>query len=583
MSPQLRIGDIVLNENSDCFVIAEVGHNHQGSLEKAKQMFAAAKECGCDAVKLQKRHNRTLYTADLYNKPYENENSFGATYGEHREALEFGLAEYQELMAYARELGLIMFATAFDFISADFLAGLDIPVYKIASGDLTNTPLLKYVAGFGKPMIISTGGATMDDVRRAYDAVMPINSQICLLQCTAAYPATHEELNLRVIETYRKEFPQALVGLSDHENGIAMALAAYVLGARVVEKHFTLNHTWKGTDQAFSLEPIGMRKLVRDLRRARTALGDGMKSQYPGEKSPIMKMGKKIVAARPLVPGCVLTMDDIALKSPGDGLPPYELENVLGKKLITALKPDDNITFEMLEGTAQPGAEIIRAVDQVTAQANRIAAQVIPAGALRSAPPMQIEFYGPAAAKARARELAGLLAGIRLVAFDFDGVFTDNTVYTMQDGTEAVSCWRGDGIGLRKLDRLGIAKMVISSEPNCVVAARCQKMGIECRHSVENKLELLEQLAREMQIGLEQIAFVGNDINDLPCLKAVGLPIAVHDSHPHVVADARYVTTADGGQGAVREVCDLLEWAHGWMEASPLAGAGTAQSDSAVM
>ncbi|HQH27888.1 MAG TPA: HAD hydrolase family protein, partial [Oligoflexia bacterium] len=116
-----------------------------------------------------------------------------------------------------------------------------------------------------------------------------------------------------------------------------------------------------------------------------------------------------------------------------------------------------------------------------------------------------------------------------------------------------------------------------------VVAARCQKMGIECRHSVENKLELLEQLAREMQIGLEQIAFVGNDINDLPCLKAVGLPIAVHDSHPHVVADARYVTTADGGQGAVREVCDLLEWAHGWMEASPLAGAGTAQSDSAVM
>lgn len=344
----LNVNGLEISDISDCFVIAEIGNNHQGELQKAKEMFKAAKECGVDAVKLQKRDNKSLLTRAAYDKPYENENSFGATYGEHREALEFGKKEYVELKKYADELNLVMFATAFDMNSADFLAELDMPLYKIASGDLKNTPLLKHVARIGKPMIISTGGGMMEDVQRAYDAIMPINNQLAILQCTASYPAEPQDLNLRVITTYRERFPDVVIGLSDHENGIAMALAAYVLGSRMVEQHFTLNHTWKGTDHAFSLEPIGMRKLVRDLRRVKVAMGDGEKKVYPSEVNPIHKMGKKLVAARDLKAGQVLTHADIAIKSPADGIPPYELDNVIGRTLRKDLHEDQNISFEEL-------------------------------------------------------------------------------------------------------------------------------------------------------------------------------------------------------------------------------------------
>jgi sialic acid synthase len=348
MGRNLAIDSFLISDASDCYVIAEIGHNHQGSLEKAKQLFKAAAECGVNAVKLQKRDNKTMFTRTLYDKPYDNENSFGATYGMHREALEFGKAEYVELQKYAAELGVTMFATAFDRPSADFLSDLDMPLYKIASGDLKNTPLLKHVAKFERPMIISTGGANMEDVQRAYDAIMPINQQLAILQCTSSYPAEHHDLNLRVIETFRSQFPDTVIGLSDHENGIAMATASYILGMRIIEQHFTINHTWKGTDQVFSLEPIGMKKLVRDLHHIREALGDGIKHVLPNEVGPISKMSKKLVAKQNLPAGQVLNEADIAVKSPGDGLPPYELDNVIGKVLKRPLAEDQDILFEDL-------------------------------------------------------------------------------------------------------------------------------------------------------------------------------------------------------------------------------------------
>src|SRR5262245_44486976 len=179
----MRIGRHEIGDESKCYVIAEIGHNHQGNLDKARELFREAHLAGAHAVKLQKRDNRTLYTRAAYDKPYDNENSFGATYGEHREFLEFGQREYQELQGYATELGLDFFSTAFDIRSADFLEGLDVPAFKIASGDLKSTPLLKHVARFGRPMVISTGGATLDDVQRAYDTIMPINAQLAILQC----------------------------------------------------------------------------------------------------------------------------------------------------------------------------------------------------------------------------------------------------------------------------------------------------------------------------------------------------------------------------------------------------------------
>jgi sialic acid synthase len=349
MSASIVIEGIEVGDSTECFVIAEIGHNHQGDLEQAKAMFTAAKECGAHAAKLQKRDNRSLYTRDFFNRPYDSESSFGATYGEHREALEFGRDEYQELQRHARELGLVFFATAFDFKSADFLAELDMPAYKIASGDLTNTPLLRYVGEIGKPVIFSTGGATLDDVQRAHETLADANTQLAMLQCTAGYPAEWDQLDLRVIATYRQLFPDVVAGFSSHDNGIAMPVAAYVLGARIVEKHFTLNRAMKGTDHAFSLEPQGMRKMTRDLHRAYLALGDGAKTMHPPEAAPIMKMGKKIVAARDLPVGHVLTRDDVALKSPGDGLPPYELDRLLGRTLRHPISEEMALTFELLE------------------------------------------------------------------------------------------------------------------------------------------------------------------------------------------------------------------------------------------
>ncbi len=348
MRGTLRIGAHEIGDSTQCYVIAEIGHNHQGSVDKARELFREAKLAGAHAVKLQKRDNRGLYTNAAYNKPYDNENSFGATYGEHREFLEFGRDEYRLLQEYARELGVDFFATAFDIASADFLAELEMPAYKIASGDLKSTPLLKHVARLGKPVVISTGGAYIEDVQRAYDTIMPINPQLAILQCTAGYPAAFEELDLRVIATYRDRFPGAVIGFSSHDNGIAMPVAAYILGARIVEKHFTLNRAMKGTDHAFSLEPVGLRKMVRDLERTAKAVGNGVKKIYDSEKAPIVKMGKSLVVARDLPMGHTLTPADVVMKSPGGGIPPYELDKVLGRVTLKPLYEDDFLTFEAL-------------------------------------------------------------------------------------------------------------------------------------------------------------------------------------------------------------------------------------------
>jgi N-acetylneuraminate synthase/sialic acid synthase len=337
-----------LRHGSRSFVIAEIGHNHQGSLEKAQALFLAAKNAGADAVKLQKRHPSSLFTTELYNQPYENENSFGMTYGEHREALEFGRDEYLALQRYARDIDIVFFATAFDFKSVEFLAALEMPAYKIASGDLPNTLLQREIAKTGKPIVLSTGGGTLADIRRACDTILPINPELCILHCTASYPSELEHMNLSVIPTLLKEFPHQVIGLSDHENGIDAASIAYMLGARVFEKHFTLNRAWKGTDHSFSLEPVGLQKLVRNLNRIPVLLGDSNKQPLECEKKALRKMTKSIVAARDLAEGHVLTAADLALKSPGGGLAPFEYDNLLGRTLAVSLSQDDMLSLDKL-------------------------------------------------------------------------------------------------------------------------------------------------------------------------------------------------------------------------------------------
>jgi sialic acid synthase len=225
----------------------------------------------------------------MYNSPYNSEHAYGKTYGEHREALEFDFDQYQFLKCYAEAVGLTFLATAFDVPSADFLAALKVPAIKIASGDVKNLPLLRHVKDMKIPTIISTGGTDMWGAEIAHGefALCPH----AILHCTSGYPASYDELNLNVIPAFREQF-SCVVGWSGHDTGIAMSPVAHALGARIIEKHFTLDRSSKGTDQAMSLEPHGFRSMVENLKLCKRALGDGVKRRYESEIRPLAKQWK---------------------------------------------------------------------------------------------------------------------------------------------------------------------------------------------------------------------------------------------------------------------------------------------------
>lgn len=345
----VEFGKSKISDSGPAYLIAEIGHNHQGKLETAVKMIQVAASCGVQAVKFQKRDNRTLFTRAYYDRLYDNENSYGKTYGEHREYLEFDENEYRELIKCAEDNNVEFMCTAFDIPSVDFLEKLGITSYKIASGDLTNVFLLEYIARLGKPMFVSTGASTLEEIRLAYNAIIKHNDKLCILHCTAGYPTEYHDLNLRVIETLKKEFPDAIIGYSGHDNGILASGIAYMLGATVIEKHFTLNHSWKGTDHKFSLEPEGLRKQVRDLRRIDVALGNGIKEIMDFEVDARKKMGKGIYTCRKIPAGSVIALEDVCFKSPANGIPPYMIDRFLGKKTKVSLDDESPLSLDMVE------------------------------------------------------------------------------------------------------------------------------------------------------------------------------------------------------------------------------------------
>ena len=322
---------IIDSSKNDFYLIAEIGHNHMGDVDLAMKMMRVAKECGANAVKLQKRDNRVLYTTKFYNQPYLNKNSYGKTYGVHRNALEFNFNQYKKLFNYSKKIKIDFFATPFDIPSLKFLEKLNLPLYKIASADILNLPLQTEIAKTKKPIILSTGGATLKDVKAAVKNITRYNKNLSVLQCTASYPADWKDMNLNVLETYKKKFKNHVVGLSDHEAGIQAASLAFMLGARVFEKHFTLNRANKGTDHSFSLEPEGLRKVSRNLHRIPILLGSKVKKRLEKEKEPLIKMEKSIVALRNIKKGHKIKIQDLDFKSPGDGLPPNKLNMIVGK------------------------------------------------------------------------------------------------------------------------------------------------------------------------------------------------------------------------------------------------------------
>ncbi len=293
MMRELYIGGRRIADDEPPYVVAEIGANHMGDVDIAKALILAAATCGCDAVKFQKRDMQ--WWAERHpewGEPYESEHSFAPTYIVHRMALEFGTRTYELLRAYADYLGIQFFATAFDPPSVAVLDSIGVPAIKIASGCITDDELLNAAVRADVPLIVSTGGATLEEVELAVMSLERQGADHALLQCTSMYPVRTEDQNLRVISLYRTLYPDRVIGLSDHDPRNTGAIVAYALGARIIEKHFTLDRSWKGTDQQFSLEPSGMRWLVRDLRDAHAAMGDGMKRRLDGEIPALVKQGR---------------------------------------------------------------------------------------------------------------------------------------------------------------------------------------------------------------------------------------------------------------------------------------------------
>lgn len=327
----LRIGDRAITDN-DIFVVAEIGNNHNGDPSLASSMIREAARCGCDAVKLQRKHPEILYHRSELDRPYENENSYGRTYGEHKAALELGIDDHKTLKRQAEELGLIYFYTPFDEPAVDEAAQLGLAVLKVASGDLLSRPFLRYIGKTGLPVILSTGGAMLSDIHRALECIGHEN--VALLHCVASYPTVDKDMNLAAIATLRDEFPDHIIGLSDHNSGIWHAPIAWMLGARLFEKHFTLNRSMRGPDHAFSLEPPGMWRMVEDLRRIPTMLGSGRKVPSESEFDSIRKMGKGICAKVDIRAGDILTPENMCLKSPLGGLPAFMWDDVIGNPAL---------------------------------------------------------------------------------------------------------------------------------------------------------------------------------------------------------------------------------------------------------
>ena len=281
----VKIGNRVIGDGYPCFIIAEIGINHNGSVALAKKMIDIAVTTGCDAVKFQKRTVDIVYTKEELAK--ERRSVFGNTNGDLKRGLEFGEDEYKEIDEYCKRKGIMWFASCWDENSVDFMEKFDIPCYKIASASLTDDNLLRYTRSKGKPILLSTGMSTMEEIRHAVSILGEDN--LVILHCTSTYPSNTEEMNLRVIETFRKEF-SCPIGYSGHERGVTPSVLAATLGAAVVERHITIDRTNWGSDQAASLEMAGLYHLVRDIRQTPALLGDGVKVVYPRELPIIEKL-----------------------------------------------------------------------------------------------------------------------------------------------------------------------------------------------------------------------------------------------------------------------------------------------------
>ncbi|MDR3639332.1 MAG: N-acetylneuraminate synthase family protein [Isosphaeraceae bacterium] len=281
----VKIADTLVGDGQPCYVIAEIGINHNGSVDLAKKLISVAVSAGCNAVKFQKRTVSVVYTPEELAKPRES--PFGETNGDLKRGLEFGFEEYREIVRFCKDVKIDWFASCWDEASVDFIEELNPPCYKIASASLTDDHLLQHTRATGKPIILSTGMSTLEQVDHAVEVLG--RRDLILLHTTSTYPANYDELNLRVIPTLRQRY-SVPVGYSGHETGLPSSAAAVVLGACAVERHITMDRAMWGSDHAASLEPNGIQRLIRDIRLIETSMGDGVKRVIPREEPIIQKL-----------------------------------------------------------------------------------------------------------------------------------------------------------------------------------------------------------------------------------------------------------------------------------------------------
>lgn len=332
--------------NPHTLIIAEAGVNHNGSMASAKRLIDAAVEAGADYVKFQTFKAETLITQTAQKAEYQknitdkNESQFDMI-----KKLELDRAAHEELIEYCNSRDIRFLSTAFDHDSVDLLAELDIPLYKIPSGEITNLPYLRHIGSMGKPIILSTGMSTMDEVRDALSILIESGAkkgEITILHCNTEYPTPMEDVNLKAMLTMRDELGVA-VGYSDHTLGIEVPVAAVALGASVIEKHFTLDRTLPGPDHAASLEPHELKEMVSAIRNIEKAMGNGMKKPSPSEIKNIPIARKSIVAKKSIKIGEKFSESNLTVKRPGTGICPMQWDDIMNQKSKKYFNMDDLI------------------------------------------------------------------------------------------------------------------------------------------------------------------------------------------------------------------------------------------------
>jgi N,N'-diacetyllegionaminate synthase len=347
---KVKIADRLIGEGQPCFVIAEAGVNHNGDVSLAKRLISTAKEAGADAVKFQTFQAEQLVSERAPKAEYQKDTTdVRESQFQMIKKLELKEQDFKELSDYARKKGIMFLSSPFDTRSVDLLDRLGVPAFKIASGEITNFPLLRHVARKRKPIILSTGMSTLGEIEDAVGVLRKEGAEeIILLHCVSSYPAKTEDMNLRAMETLRRAFDLP-VGLSDHTLGITIPIAAVALGASVIEKHFTLDKALPGPDHRASLEPEELRRMVRAVREVEKAAGDGSKIPTK-EEEQTRKAARRSLVARVNIPkGTVITEAMLAVKRPGTGVGPRCVDEVIGAVARRRVKRDEPLTMDKLE------------------------------------------------------------------------------------------------------------------------------------------------------------------------------------------------------------------------------------------